>query len=190
VNPIPPPRPAPAGRRCGGCAARVDLQPDHEEEQRHQPVVDQVAQVQGQGPAADLHGQLGSPQGLVSRPPRRVRRPQGHAGGREQDQDAGGLGVRNSRRGTARRRATGLGPALQEPSRADDVSARGPPRSAGTSCLPTRLPAHQPPLHPSTSAGAGGGGRDPPPPALPYSLMASTRMVVTTRIASTAHTGP
>ena len=94
-----PPRAVTTGRaalraaQLAGDQLAFDLQPDHEEEQRHQPVVDPVAQVHGQAPAADLDGQLGVPQRLVGALPGRIRPYQGNGGGGQQDQAAGDLGV-------------------------------------------------------------------------------------------------
>ena len=71
-----------AGRRDGGVAwlgelavgeLLLDLEADDEEEQRHQSVVDPVPEILGDGVAAEVDGELGGPQVLVGRGPRRVR---------------------------------------------------------------------------------------------------------------------
>jgi hypothetical protein len=71
------------------------LQPDDQEEQRHQPGVHEFAQVERQARAADGHGQPGRPELLVGRDAD-VRPDQGEHGGRGQHRGAAGLGTQEA----------------------------------------------------------------------------------------------
>ena len=130
-----------------------DLQPDHEEEQRHQPVVDPVPQIQGQGPVADLDDKLGPPQGLIRRPPGRVPPHQGDGGGREQNQAAGGLGVQELPQGNGQAAGDRARPSAPGTLNGGMTSGHGmpPDRQASAVCRPG-FPAHQSPLYPSPPA--------------------------------------
>ena len=62
----------------------LGLQPDHEEEQRHQPVVDPVVQVLSDAEAPEPDGHVGAPQRAVGVRPRGVRPHQRDDGGDEE----------------------------------------------------------------------------------------------------------
>ena len=79
------------GRELAGDQLALDLQPDDQEEQGHEAVVDPVAQVGLDAEAAELDGQRGLPQGVVGGPPGRVRPHQGDRGRRHQHDPAGRL---------------------------------------------------------------------------------------------------
>ena len=71
----------------------LDLQPDDEEEEGHQAVVDQVLQVFRQGEDVDVDGELGVPEVCVLVGPGGVRQAEGGCGGQQQHDCAGLLGV-------------------------------------------------------------------------------------------------
>ena len=71
------------------------LQPDDQEEQRHQPGVHELAQVERHVPAADEHRQPGRPEPVVGRDAH-VRPDQGEHGGAGQDRGAAGLGAQEA----------------------------------------------------------------------------------------------
>ena len=134
-------RPARRSRSSPDDQLALDLQADHEEEQRHQPVVDPVPQIQGQGPAARPRRPARSPTGLigsdsrVSWPTPAPRRRRRAGPGRRRPRCPGtpaGERPGDGRPGSAQR--------SRNPPRVDDESARESSRSAGISCLPTRLP--------------------------------------------------
>ncbi len=63
----------------------LGLEPHHQEEERHQALVDPVAQVEGDPPAADVDRELGRPKRLVRVRPGRVRPDQRRGRRRQQD---------------------------------------------------------------------------------------------------------
>ena len=71
----------------------LDLQPDDEEEDRHQALVDPPAEVEGELVAADIDAEHGVPELDVGVLPRRVGPHEGDRGGDEQGHAAGGLGA-------------------------------------------------------------------------------------------------
>ena len=70
----------------------LGLEPHHQEEERHQPLVDPVAQIQGHARAADPDRHHRRPGGLIGAG-RDVRPQQRHDGGREHQRRAAGFGV-------------------------------------------------------------------------------------------------
>ena len=113
----------------------LDLERDHQEEQRHQAVVDEVTQVHLDAERAHAHVDVVVPEGLVALVPRRVGPRERHQGGGDEDEPARGLGVQEaphgdrqaaSREGLARRRSV-------------DVELHGG-SGAALASTPTRLP--------------------------------------------------
>ena len=69
----------------------LGLEPDDQEEQRHQPLVDPVAQVERDAVAADRHRQLRGPQRFIGVRPRRVGPDEREHGAGQQHARAAGL---------------------------------------------------------------------------------------------------
>ncbi len=86
---------APLGELADGEVA-AHLEADDEEEQRHQAVVDPVAEVHRQLRAAEADGELGVPELLVGPRPPRVRPEEGQDRGREEHRGAAGLGAQEA----------------------------------------------------------------------------------------------
>ena len=93
-----PPRAAIAGRAAWRAVAQLadgplafDLQADDEEEDGHQPVVDDVVEVLGEMERPDRDVDRCRPQRLVAGAPRRVRPHQRHRRGHRQQHPAGRL---------------------------------------------------------------------------------------------------
>ncbi len=89
----------------------TDLEPDDEEEDRHQPVVDPEMEVALEGEGTDLEAEGRVPQRRVGVLPGRVRPDQRDGGGQQQDDPAGGLDAQEAldgRIGAPRERARGL----------------------------------------------------------------------------------
>ena len=89
----------------------LDLEPDHEEEERHQQVVDPVHERLGELPAPDEDPCLGVPERIVERVKRRVGDGERNDGRYQKRRGAGDLGVQELREPVAkadRQRAHGV----------------------------------------------------------------------------------
>ena len=86
-------RDAPAVAQLADVELALGLEPDDEEEERHQPLVDPLAQLERDAVVAEADRELGGPDRLVGVRPRRVRPQQGGDRGAQQHERAAALGV-------------------------------------------------------------------------------------------------